>query len=292
LNNLVRFHSKVESILRNLDFISSKMVIKVSKSILNIIISEINSINEIFSDRRPSFIQSEPSIRPRLRFNSMNILVLKDRNSIPKIFKEMKLEITPAKSLASIPKEAKVILRNLKRKGTIRYFDKPQKSKKYFVNSKKSQGFRKFSLNSDIQKSQKLNQKRQKPTNELSGFIENKGNIFGSVSKIAKSSTNKNLNDMELDNAILNFSRKGSTVLMKSNQKTMRKYSEITERTPHFGYSYSDKKKQKKKRKQRKRKKKKNQIKTKVKENKEEIKESSEEDEEYYQEHLLKMCRK
>jgi len=268
------------------------MIIKVSKSILNIIISEINSINEIFSDRRPSFIMSEPAIKPRLRFNSMNILVLKDRNSIPKIFKEMKLEITPAKSLANVPKEAKVILRNLKRKGTIRYFDKPEKSKKYFVNSKKTQGFRKFSLNSDMYKNQKLNKQRQKPANEISGFIENKGNIFGSVSKFAKNSTNKNLNDMELDNAILNFSRKGSTVLMKSNQKTMRKYSEITERTPHFGYSYSDKKKQKKKRKQRKRKKKKNQIKTKVKEKKEEIKESSKEDEEYYQEHLLKMCRK
>lgn len=272
---------------------------KVQKSILKTIISEINSQNSLSEDRRPSFIFNEPE--PRCRFKSVNIQFLKDRHQIPHIFKGMKPKVTPAKGLAQLPKEARVILTDSGHRGSIRYFDRPTKKKRMFggnnrLYKKKNQVTRKFSLHSDLYRETKTRKVKAKGTKreEVSGFIENKGNIFGSVNSEKKEGDSKNevLRNLELPKATLNFNRKGSTMLVKSGQKSSRKYSEITERVPHFGYASVNSKKTKRRKRKKKKKKKNVEGKKGVGEENTKNGESSEEDEDYYMKHILNMCRK
>ena len=272
---------------------------KVQKSILKAIISEINSLQSLSEDRRPSFILNEP--KQRCRFNSVNIQILKDRHQIARIFKEMKPKVTPAEGLRLLPKEARVILADPESAGSIRYFDRPTKKKRLFAGKKRmykqqGQAMRKFSLHSDwYRDSGKQERKRRQRKQEgVSGFIENKGNIFGSVKPEKNDDFSKNevLRKMELPTATLNFNRKGSAMLVKSGKKSSRKYSEITERAPHFGFTSAGAKNTNRKKKKKRKKKKSMKGKRNAEKADERNRESSEEDEDYYTQHILNMCRK
>jgi hypothetical protein len=272
---------------------------KITKSILKTILYELNSQSDKMSERGPSMISVEETIKPRKRIHSVNIHVLKDRNQIAFLFKNLQSKIEPAKSLFNISKEASVIIKDLKSKGSIRYFDRPLKSnrKKKFKKNQKFLPTRKFSLNSDIlikNKQTRKSRKNEKPK-ELSGFIENKGSIFGQIIPAKTNSDSKKaFRQFELAHDQLNFKRKGSTFIKKANKNSKRKFSEITERTPHFGFSANEANNHKKRKNRRKKKnrKKKKSLQVQPKDIEEEAKESSEEDEDYYTQRILTMCRK
>lgn len=284
-----RYHERVRKILGGLASISPEKVIRVSKSILGVILHELHSQSDHLSETSPVMISVSELTQKRDRFQSENIRVLTDRREVPRLFKELQKQLRPAEPLFSIHKTARVVLRDLGQEGGICSFEKP--ARQVGDPPGKPGGRllpqRKFSLNSDFAMSRKpvRTGKALKAPREVSGFIENKGSIFGKVGPARRSEKTQFILQ-QFEESKGDFRRKGSTFELKAKRDSFRKYSEITERTPHFG---SDGQKSSKKKKRRR---KRNKKRKSVQHNIAEERESSQEDEDYFTRRILQMCRR
>ena len=92
--------------------IPSENLLPIRKSILNSVISKVRRKNSFLDDKGPSFISSQAFKVSRMRFNSVNIQILKDRLLIPKIYKEIKKSIKKASQINKLSKNLQTILIN------------------------------------------------------------------------------------------------------------------------------------------------------------------------------------